>query len=292
MLLDDPQDWVHVLADEVMWPRQPIGREIAGTRESVRDIERSDLRRYLDLYYGANNAVVSVAGGVDLGSVTELAEQSFGEWATVAAPAPQPATVAEAAPRRQLRWRNAEQVNLCLGFPGASRASDERWPLAILTDVLGGGPSSRLFLRLRERLGLAYDVQAYSAHFSDTGSVTICAGVDPANVDRVLDSIQLEIDRLQTRRVPPGEMRRVKQGFRGRLWLGLEDTHSVAGWFGVQEVLDETAVLPEDVAHVVDDVSTDDILRVARTYLRPERSRLTAVGPLSELGRHERRAGA
>jgi predicted Zn-dependent peptidase len=292
MLADDPQDWVQVLTDEVMWPRQPLGREIAGSKESLGTLRREDVLAHMDLYYGPNNAVVGVAGGIDNGVIRDEIGAAFGEWGPVPAPPPPAAVIPEAAPRSHIQRKSIEQVHVCLTFPGIARDNPDRWPLDLLCTILGGGTSSRLFLRLRERLGLVYDVSMYSSHFSDTGSVTVYCAVDPKNTDRALEYVLAEIERIQRRGVPGLELRRAKQFYRGRLSLGLEDTHAVAVWFAVQEVLRHHMITPEEAGAAVDCIEGRDVMRVARELLRPERARLVSVGPVAILGTEARLAGA
>lgn len=292
MLADDPQDWVHVLADEVLWPHQPLGGEVAGTRESVAGLRSRDLHRYLESYYGAGNVVISVAGGIGQEQTAELVERYFGDWRPAAPVPPPPAWVPDAGPRSRVEYKPTEQVNLCLLYPAVARDHPDRWPLEVLGTMLGGGTSSRLFLQLRERRALAYDIHAYTTHFSDTGAVVVYAGTDAGKSAQVLEGVFREIERFQRRRVSAEELRKAQQYFRGRLWLGLEDTQAVASWFGGQEMLQHAVMGPEDAARAVDGVTPDDLLRVARTYLVPDAARLAAVGPVQDSSLETRLAGA
>jgi predicted Zn-dependent peptidase len=132
-------------------------------------------------------------------------------------------------------------------------------------------------------MGLAYDVHAYTTHVSDTGSFVVYAATGQAGANRCLEAMAAEINRLQQRRVGEAELARVKQSYRGRLWLSLEDTHAVASWFGFQEILDQPGLTPEASIAEIDAVAAGDVLRVARTYLDPERSTLAAVGEVEHL---------
>lgn len=291
MLADDPQDWVHVLTDDVLWPRQPIGREIAGTRVSVSSLRRADLLEHLERFYGPNNTVISIAGGISLAEAREQVEDAFADWAPVEAGNPIPA-MPGVAPGPRLEPKPIEQLHVCLAYPAISRAHPDRFGLELLSNILGGGASSRLFVQLREKHGLAYDTHAYTTQVSDAGALVAYAAGEPAKGGKLLADLYREIDRLCTHRVRPRELANAKQYFRGRLFLGLEDTQAVAGWFGSQELLEGRLVEPQDVADSVDAVTADDLLRLAQTYLDPAQSRLVAVGPVAGLGLEAQLAGA
>jgi predicted Zn-dependent peptidase len=292
MIADDPQDWSFVLADEALWPNHPYGREIAGSQETVATFRRRHVIEHLERFYGPNNAVISIAGGIDVREVQNLVECHFSTWEPVKpmAPDPAPSFVGEA--EWLLEDKQFEQLNVCLAFPGVSRDHPDRPAFEVLTTILGGGASSRLFEQLRERRGLAYDVGASAAHFRDTGSVIISFGTEPQKGAQALECCISEIDRLERRRVLDRELQKAKQFFSGRLWLALEDTNAVAGWFGSQEILQDRVIMPEEAIAAVDGVDADDVRRIARTYLRPDLMRVAAVGPASKLTAHALRPSA
>jgi predicted Zn-dependent peptidase len=279
MAADDPQDWIHVLTDEVLWPGQPLGREIAGTEASVVSLTRAAVRRHLATYYGPNNTVVSVAGGIDSNAARTLVERYFSDWPQVIAPAPPAASVPPAGETWRGMERPTEQVNLCLAFPAVARRHPDRWAIDVMLTVLGGGGSSRLFQSLRERAGLAYETHAYSIHYVDTGAIVLYIGTDPTKVDRAVDGMVRELDRMRRRGITADELERAKRYYAGRLWLGMEDSSNVASWFGGQEILHHEVVTPAGAIAAIRAVTLEDVRRVARTYLRPESARLAAVGP-------------
>jgi predicted Zn-dependent peptidase len=292
MIADDPQDWSYVLADEALWPGHPYGREIAGSQETVETFRRRQVMEHLERFYGPNNAVISIAGGIDAREVQTLVERLFSTWQPVKPTAPDPAPPFVGGGSWLLEDKQFEQLNVCLAFPGVSRDHPDRPVFEVLTTILGGGASSRLFEQLRERRGLAYDVGASAGHFRDTGSVIISFGTEPQKGAEALECCVAEIDRLERRRVLDRELQKAKQFFSGRLWLALEDTNAVAGWFGSQEILQDRVVMPEEAIAAVDGVDADDVRRVARTFLRPDLMRVAAVGPTSKLTAHALRPSA
>jgi predicted Zn-dependent peptidase len=219
-------------------------------------------------------------------------ERHFSSWVAVQPPEPAPAPTFGGAGPWLLEEKAFEQLNICLAFPGVPRDHPDRPVLEVLTTILGGGASSRLFEQLRERRGLAYDVGASTAHYRDTGSVIVSFGTEPQKGAEALECCVAEIDRLGRRRVQDSELHKAKQFFRGRLWLALEDSNAVAGWFGSQEMLQDRVIMPEEAITAVELVDADDIRRVARTYLRADLMRVAAVGPTARLRRHVLRPSA
>lgn len=278
-LADEPQDWVHVLSDEAMWPDHPLGREIAGTHESVARLRVRDVRGHLDTFYGSNNAVISVAGGIDLRSAEETVRRCFANWAPVTAPLPIPVPVLTRGRHFRGQIRDTEQVNLCLTFPAVARRDPDRWPLDVLLTVLGGSGSSRLFQSLREKNGLAYETHAYSINYTDTGSIVLYIGTDPMKVERALLGMMREVRRVVRSGITLDELEKAKRYYAGRMWLGMEDSSSVASWFGGQEILHHEVMTPAQAIEAVQCVTLDDVRRVAREYFRPDSARLAAVGP-------------
>jgi len=279
MSMDDPQDWVHNLVDEAMWPGHPVGRDVAGTRESVLGLRRPGLRRFLGSYYGSTNAILVVAGGVQPREVRELAAKHFSEWKRSEPRSFLPAPDIGRGHSIRLEERATEQVHLCMAYPGLARYSPDRYALDILTTILGGSTTSRLFLEVRERLALAYDIHVYTQRLADTGSVVIYAGVDPARTAEAVRAIRHEVDRLRRRRVSVDELRKTTDYITGRMFLGLEDTHSVASWLGSQELLMDQIISPEQLTQAIEAVTPDDIRRVANDLFDPANIRFAAIGP-------------
>lgn len=278
MSMDDPQDWIHTLTDQIMWPGHPLGREVAGTKDSVRGLSRGQVRRFMSSFYGPNNAVLTVAGGIDPQKIHDMALAHFGDWLPVQ-PAPFLPWRESPAPAFHLDPRPTEQVHVCLAYPGLSRYDDDRYALDILATILGGSTTSRLFLEIRERLALAYDIHVYTNKLADTGSIVIYAGVDPSHGHLALDAILGQLDRIGRRSVSHQELTKTMEYMKGRLFLGLEDTHAVTSWLGSQELLMGEIESPEAVVKALEAVRTRDVRRVARDLLTEENVRLAAIGP-------------
>ena len=294
MYVDSPSDHVFTMFDGLLYGRHPLGREIAGTIGSVRRATHRGVVGHWRAAYRPSTMVLAVAGAVEHETVVRAVK----DWhpagpdddgipalrPPVAAPAPRPG------PAGSLRvsYRQLSQGNLCLGMPGVSRDDPDRWALDLLGAILGDGMGSRLFLELRERRSLVYDVSTFSATYADAGTFGIHAGFDPEDADRVVRAIVEQLDRVSTDPVRPEELDRARAYTRGRLELRMEDSGAVAGWIGSGEALLPRILTVDEVIQQLDAVTIDDLLRVARRYLAPRLARMAVLGPFRSRARFER----
>jgi predicted Zn-dependent peptidase len=281
MAMDSPQEWVHTVTDQRCWPNSAIGRDVAGSKESVTALTRENLLAFMQAHYLPTRTVVAMAGCISVRDGLALAEASFGPWtaAALTPDAPETASYLPAPPDVYWEERDTEQMNLCLATRGVPRHSDDRYAFELLTAIFGGSMSSRLFLEIRERRGLAYDIHAYGNVVDETAALVSYAAVDPDRAEEVVSEIVRQMRSLRDDLVPEEELSKVRDSYRGRLLLGLEDTPSVAGWCGVQQALHGTIRQPEAVWADVERVSRDDIRRLAEFCFQPEYLRLVALGP-------------
>lgn len=277
MLSDSPGDWVHLLIDEAMWGDKPLGRDVAGTRESVLNLSREQLLAWFATYYVPSNLVISVAGPIDHAQVCAEIERHLGEWSGEA-PANWEPSGESPVTRVLLKPKRTEQAHFCLAVPSLPYNHPERYALELLNIILGEGMSSRLFLEIREKHGLAYDVHSYTNEYQDAGSLVVYAGVEPGRIDEALRATLAEIGRL-TEPIPEDELARAKEFWKGRMLLRLEDTRSIASWLGAQELLLGQISTIDDVIDRVDRVHTCDLHQLAERLLRPERLCLAVIGP-------------
>ncbi len=281
---DTPEDIVFLLLDELMWPSHPLGRDVAGTRETVANLSHAQITALWNRFYRPENMVLSVAGPVDLDGVAALVaprmkRRQNGDRAGFRSVPPH-----MPGPQAVVRNRDIEQAHLCIACPGIPRNHPDRFALRMLNAVLGEGMSSRLFLEVRERQGLAYSVYSYSSFLSDSGVIGTYAGVDPQRLGDALAAILGEWDRLRQHPVSQEDLSRAKEFVKGRTLLRLEDSYANASWVGVQSALDDEVRTVEDVLSQIDHVMPDDIQRIAQTLLLEENLHMTIVGSLPEEG--------
>ena len=276
---DDPQEWVNLLVDEVMWPNLPLGRDDAGTIETVAQITRQQLLDYLSAHYRPNSLVLSIAGNIDQQEVIQLTEQLFGDWEARDLPRWSESLPPRTTPPVRMIKKATEQTNICLATAGAPYTSPDYFPILLMNGLLGDGMSSRLFQSLREEQGLAYDVGSYFNSYHETGSLVVSAGVDPSHTEETIRAIVTELQHLCEVPVPADELERIKAYVRGGVLLGLEGTQQVASWLGSQEALHNRVRDVDEVIAHVDAVTSQDIQRVAQTCFAPEWRRLALIGP-------------
>jgi predicted Zn-dependent peptidase len=286
MVQDNPGDLVGVLIDEILWPNQPLGRDIAGSEETVSGITRDHMLDYLHRQYLPSNTVLSVAGNVTHEEVVRQATQLLGDWENAEPGRWFPAKDGQTEPRVALRNKKTEQIHMCLAVPGLSAFHPDRYTLDVLNSILGEGMSSRLFLEVREKRGLAYEVHSYVSHFQDTGAAVISAGVDPKKLRPTIEAVLEELDQLKEG-IPEAEVTKAREFIKGRVQLRMEDTRAVASWLGGQELLRNRILTVDDVVEIIDGVKADDLARVAREVFRRDRLNLAVVGPARSTGRLE-----
>jgi predicted Zn-dependent peptidase len=282
LTLDTPDSLVHLLINELVWPNHPLGRDVAGTKESLSVLDREGLLAYLERHYQPSNTVVSVAGNVEHEAVVGKIAAFLGDWATGEGASYRPAEDNQTEPRLRIHHKETEQAHLCLGVPGVPRDHPDRFKLRLLNTVLGEGMSSRLFTEIRERRGLTYNIYSYISAMHDTGAVGVYAGVDPRRIENTIKAILAEWDRLRQESVPADELTRAKEFIKGRLLLQMEDSFSVAAWYGRQEALSPEVLTVDEVVEAVEAVTAADIQRVAQDLFLGEKLNLAVVGPFEE----------
>jgi predicted Zn-dependent peptidase len=221
--------------------------------------------------------VLAVAGNVTHEEVVSAATAGLGDW-----PAGQPASWLPASingRRLGVKYKGSEQAHLSVAAPGLPLTHPDRYGLSFLSVILGEGMSSRLFVELREKRGLAYDVSTYTTHLQDTGTFNVYTGVDPKNAVEALKVIFGELARIAGEGPDSDELYKARELSKGRLLLRLEDSRAVAGWIGAQELLlDRVRTVEESVAHM-DAVTLEDLQRLAREVLGTKNLHLAVVGP-------------
>ena len=281
MYEDQPQDHVQNLFEEIIWPGHPLGREIAGTIRSVANLTRDDILEYANTHYRLPNLVVGAAGSIEDAAIVESVRSRLTLPADLDGVLPTEAPPPLEEPRVLLRRRRTEQAHICLGVRAISYRHPDRYAIDLLNTVLGEGMSSRLFLNIRERLGLAYDVHSFTQKYRDTGYLGIYLGVDPKRAVRAVEAAIAELRSMRDQDLLEEELDRAKEFTKGRLRLELETTNGVAFWLTYQLlVMGEIRTIEDELA-MVDAVTAADVRRVARDILAGP-IQLAVIGPFAK----------
>ena len=278
MTYDHPTYRVDLLIDEALWPDQAMGRDVGGTPETVEHISRDSIAEYMQRQYNPANTVVAVAGNISHEEVVDQVSEATANWLPRESLDWERATDGQTEPVVRLENRRTDQTHLCLALPGLALEDPDRFNLALLNVVLGDGMSSRLFLSLREQMGLAYDVNSTIHHFHDCGSLIVYCGVEPKKSRETVKGVLSELHNMYAA-PPEQELSKAKEYTKGRLLLRLEDSRAVSGWLASQEMLQESVSTPEQVVEKIDAVNPDGVARVAQRLFQPEQLRLAVVGP-------------
>jgi len=278
MYRDQAPDRVHTMIDELLYPGHPLGWEIAGREAVVRGLTAAGLRDFMTAGYAPTRIVVALAGRLDAAEARRAVEGHFGDLVSrpplAVRPAPRAGRI-----RRKVLAKRGEQAHVCIGWRGVAQDHPDKYALDMLNAVLGEGMSSRLFLELREKRALTYDVHSYDANYADAGHLVIYAGVAPARAAEAVAAALAEVARLRAEPVGDAELLRIRDFAKGRIELRLEHSRGVSSWLAGQELFLGRVRSVDEVCAIIDGVGAADIQRVARLYLRPELAYLAAVGP-------------
>ena len=277
---DDPDDRAGILIDQVMWPNQPLGRDIGGTPDSVRSISRETLLSHFDRHYHASNTVLAIAGQFEHDTILDLINRELGSWDSGNAVPYPPANDDQEAAHVLVEFRKTDQAHVCLGLRGLSSTHPQRYTLDLLNAILGQGASSRLFMEIREKRGLAYAINSGTSHFSDTGALVVYFAVHPNNAIPAIEATVAELYRLVSD-LPEEEVEKAKNMIKGRLHLRMEDTRSVSFWGGTQQSLLNHVFSVEDITDKIDAITAEDIRSLAASLVSSDKMNIAVVGPYS-----------
>ena len=273
---DAPEEYVHEVFTEAMWPQHPLGRPIIGRPAVIASLSTEDLRRYLSTHYRAPRLIACAAGNLEHDAFVAEIERQFGDLNGA-----QPERMLETPVARTSEnriHRPLEQAHFCMGGPGVSEADDDRWAVRILSLILGGGMSSRLFQEIREKRGLCYNIGCESTSYREAGQFVIFADTSLEQLDAVRLLIRQELDRLVQEGLLTTELTRAKEQVRAATLLSLDDTGSRMGRLA-HSLLYRGRVVPlAELVELVEAVTREDCLRAARRLFSDELS-FAAIGP-------------
>jgi predicted Zn-dependent peptidase len=289
MYFDTPRDFIGGVYESLLYGDQPLGWDIIGRKETVRGATRETFLDYVDTWYRPDRMVVGVGGRIGSRLEAKL-EELLGDLEARETGSPAGVRLPENGPRVRVHTKQSDQAHLVLGVRSRPIADPDRYVLQLLSTVLGGGMSSRLFTEVRERRGLAYYVFGTNHAYTDAGSLYAQSGVDINRIDDAVTTIVEQFRLLASEPVPADELEKARNFAKGRFVLQLESPHGTI-MFGLRrEVLEGQATEPADVLAALDAVTAEDLQRVA-TEILADGFRLAVIGPFDDAERFEQLVG-
>src|SRR2546426_2535170 len=285
MVEDTPDELLGELFNAAYFPNHPLGRPIEGTKETVSSFDHRTISAFHAREFSPPNLVVAAAGNIEHDRLVELVESSFDGYRTNSSvTGPNPANEQSPIPATPIlieQKKELEQAHLVIAAPWPDAKSSDRYAASLLSSVVGGGTSSRLWQTIREERGLAYSVGAGGSTFSDVGVFTIYAGTSPENVDEVVDLSLAEMRRVVVERVSTEELKLAQDQATSSILLGLESSSGRVGALARQEIIHGRRIPPAEIIQNLEAVTPEDLQRVARRYFTSESLALGALGNLN-----------
>jgi predicted Zn-dependent peptidase len=290
MYFDTPRDYIGGVYEDLLYGDQPLGWDIIGRKDTVRAAERETFMQYIERWYKPERLVVGIGGKIE-GDVLSAIEKHLGDLPAADTGEPDPASANGNGSRVRVHTKQSDQAHIALGVPSYPIKHPDRYALQLLATVLGGGMSSRLFIEVRERRGLAYYVFGTNHSYTDAGSLYAQAGVDINRIDDAVSTVAAELRRIADEAVPADELEKARNFAKGRFVLQLENPHGLIMYGLRKVVLEGETVDPADVLAELDKVTGEDVQRVSRDLIDDKRLRLALIGPFDDAERFEKLLG-
>lgn len=282
MYEDMPQRDVQTVFMNLLYGDQPAGWDILGPKKVIQDAKRDAIVDYRAKHYVASATTVIVSGRIDEEKIVQDIANKFKGVSTDKKHGKAKTIDTQKEPAVRLKFKETDQTHLVLGVRTFDTYSPNNPILKVLTGVLSGGMSSRLFQKLRDEMGVCYYVSASNDAYTDHGLFQVAAGVDSKRVEEVIKVILSELSDLKNRLVSEAELRKVKDYLIGSLYLGLESSDELAMFYGGQEILKKSLELPDAKVRAIEQVSSEDIQMMAQKIFRNEHLNLAILGRFTD----------
>ncbi len=277
MYEDSPEELVHDVLSETVWKGSTIGYPILGTKKSLRAINRKAIDAYMSERYISENMVISIAGNFDESKLEEMLDSYFNVGKADPIPEKSPMSV-EFRPEICIREKETEQVHICIGFEGIKNGDDKVYSLLAVNNIFGGGMSSRLFQKIREKKGLVYSIYSYPTVYNDAGLFTIYAGMKPENLYEVTNLICDEVQIMLKKGITKQEFDKSREQLKGNYILGLEGTSSRMSSIGKSELLLGYIRTQDEILKKIENITMEEMEQIIRSIFNPDRKGISIVG--------------
>lgn len=287
LYFDTPSEYIGEVFERLLFSNHPLGRDIVGTLESVKHISREDVVSYTSEHYRGGNIVLALSGSLPR-DYEKKVEEFFGGFSAGEDGRFIPVKEVQQGPALLIHEKETDQAHIGLGVRAFSVHDKRRETLDVLATLLGAEKSSRMFVEVREKRGLAYYVFSEASYYDDAGHLTTFAGVNVNQVDLAINTILNEYRKIRDEGVSEDELRRTKEHIKGRLLISLESSFKMARYIGVSELLLKKREPLEDYFKRLWQITPKDIQKVAGDILKPENLNLAIIGPFKEKERFEK----
>ena len=280
MYEDTPDEIVHDHFIETILGDHPLGHPIIGSVQSIKSIRREKLVDFFNEYYLNNNCMFVIAGKFDVDGAKRLVDRYFSTEKS--------GIISENSARefhqkvfRKHSERDLEQVHFCLGLEGVNKNDDDRWALYILSTILGGSMSSRLFQNIREKEGLCYSIYSFHSSYAEKGIFGVYGGTSPENFEKVVDLILKECGELLDKGITDEELRDTRAYIKGNIALSMESTEVRMGQLARNEMNYGRYIAFDEIVRNIEAVTSDDIVRIAGRLFKNKKISLVSVGKIN-----------
>ena len=282
MYLDTPMMYIGDIWEKLLYGDQPAGWLTIGEKENITGLKREQFLDYLKKHYTAKNTIVCVAGDIDRDFTESKIKKYFNKIKRNEPKQKLKVVERQTQPECHIHFKQTDQTHLCLGVRGYDLFNQKKYAQAVLSTILGGFMSSRLFMSVREEKGFAYYIKTSSESATDTGYLATSAGIRNEKVEEAITLILKEYKRMREKKISQKEFQKAKDYLKGTLSLSLESSDAQASFYTGQELLTGKILTPEQECQNIDQVSRDDIIKVAREIFVPEKLNLAMIGPFKD----------
>ena len=279
MYKDTPMYEIENILEQEMWPKDALGRDIAGTKETVTKFDVAMFADYINRHYQTPNMILGVSGKYNQNVLNKLIQTHWAKYPKKRYYGWEKVTDKQASPRLKVQYKETEQAHLVMGFKGFAYGDKRSAAESVLAAVLGGGMSSRLFMEVRERRGLAYYVRSSPGHYQDTGIFNIGSGVQVVKIEEALKVIIQELSKIKSVKVESVELQKAKEYIKGKTILALEDNQVRLDWMLDRAAFHKKITTPEEAFKKIDAVTAEDVMKVARDLFQSKKMTLAIIGP-------------
>ncbi|MEK9129916.1 MAG: pitrilysin family protein [Patescibacteria group bacterium] len=285
MYLDNPQSYVSVLIQQLMWENQALGFSISGKKEIIKKIVRENFVKYIQDLYQPSNMVISVAGDIEHEQIVEEVKKIFDKIKNKAIKKFEKAKDQQKQPQILLYKKDTDQAHLCLSLKSSNLFynNPNKTIYSVLSAILGGSMSSRLFTEIREKRGLAYYIYSSLDCFDETGALVVSAGLNINKIELAIKIILQELNKLKNIKVSKAELSKIKEYLKGNLLLETDDTDFICNWYGIRELFSSEKIqTPEEKIAEIEKVTIKDIQRIAKDLFKTKQLNLAMISSFGE----------